>query len=295
MSSFCKIIVALLIILLFYGCKTADMKADGYGNFEAEEITVSAENSGKILYSALNEGGNLDSGQTVLITDTVALALKIPQLVLQKRIIAGKKEIITTQAAVIEEQIKSANREKERSEKLLPSGAVPAKQFDDVNSQVDVLTRQLTSIQTQGTTINDEIAAVESQIVQIRDQIRRCYVKNPVTGTVLVKYMNSGETVQSGKPLYKIADLSTMTLKIYVSGARAANLKIGQQVRIKTDADSLAASLTGKITYIADKAEFTPKIIQTREERVNQVYAIKIAVPNNGTLKIGMPGEAVFE
>jgi len=288
-----------LLLLIFtislISCQQNEKLADGYGNFEADEVTVSAENSGKIMSSIINEGDTLAANQIVLVTDTVQLALRIPQLSLQKRIIAGKREIISTQLGVIEEQLKSAVREKERSEKLLPSGAVAVQQFDNLSSQADVLEKQLINVKAQGLTINDEIAAIETQIIQIKDQINRCYVKNPLNGTVLAEYVQAGEIVQPGKPLYKIADLKTMTLKVFVSGSIMSNLKIGQTVKIKTDADSTAGNLQGTIAYISDKAEFTPKIIQTKEERINQVYAVKIKVVNNGTLKIGMPSEAVFK
>jgi len=291
-SSLIMLITIFTISLI--SCRQNEQLADGYGNFEAEEITVSAENNGKIISSIINEGDTLKQGTVVMLTDTVQLALKIPQLSLQKRIIAGKREIISSQLAVIEEQLKSAVREKERSEKLLPSGAVPVQQFDNLTSQVDVLEKQLVNVKAQGLTINDEIAAIETQIVQIKDQISRCYVKNPITGTVLAEYAHCGEIVQPGKPLYKIADLKTMNLKVFVSGSIMATLKIGQVVKIKTDGDSVCGNLQGTVSYISEKAEFTPKIIQTKEERVNQVYAVKISVINNGTLKIGMPGEAVF-
>jgi len=290
-----RLFAVILTLFLLFSCSKKSEKSDAYGNFETEEITISAENSGKIIYDSIEEGAILTKGLTVLITDTAQLVFQLERLTLQKKIVSSRTNTINTQLAVIEEQRKSTVREKERVDKLVKDNAATTKQLDDLTSQVSILEKQAANVQATGSSISDEIKSIDVQMDQIKDQIARSYVKSPVNGTVLTTFVHIGEIIVPGKPMFKIADLKTMTLKVFISGSRLAGLKLGQSVQIKVDnTDNSMRTLMGKITHISDKAEFTPKIIQTKEERVNQVYAVKIEVKNDGSLKIGTPGEVMF-
>lgn len=290
-----KLLTVILALFLFLSCSKNTELSDAYGNFEAVETTVSAENNGKIIYDSLEEGTILVKGQIVLISDTIQLSMKLEQLTVQKKIVSARTNTINTQIAVIEEQRKSAIREKERVEKLVKENAATTKQLDDLTSQVLIFEKQAANVLANGSSINDELKSLDVQISQIKDQITRSYIKSPIDGTVLTTFVHQGETIVPGKPLFKVADLKTMTLKVFIAGKRLAGLKLGQVVQVKVDnADNSMRALSGKITHISDKAEFTPKIIQTKEERVNQVYSVKIEVLNDGNLRIGMPGEVVF-
>jgi HlyD family secretion protein len=203
---------------------------------------------------------------------------------------------INSQVDVQNEQKNTLLIEKERLEKLLKDGAATQKQMDDINGRIAVIESQIKSIGTQNTSVSGEVVTLEKQIDQVKDQIARSYIKNPVTGTVLEKYAEVSEIAAPGKSLYKIASLDELYLRVYVSGAQLSNLKIGQQVKVKVDdANGGFKDFPGTVTWISAQAEFTPKIIQTREERVNLVYAVKIKVKNDGTIKIGMPGEVDFK
>ncbi|MBN1970064.1 MAG: HlyD family efflux transporter periplasmic adaptor subunit [Candidatus Delongbacteria bacterium] len=294
-SRMMKLVIAVAILSILTSCDNNKNLSDAYGNFEADEIIVSAENGGKIIFSNIEEGIIVEKDMIVACVDTTQLDLKIRQLEVQKRIISDKTKTISTQLAVIEEQIKTAKREHDRVEKLYSDKAATGKQLDDVNSQVSVLEKQYQNVKTQEITIDDEITSIDIQILQLKDQIHKSIVKSPIHGTVLTKFANFGEVTAPGKPLFKIADTSKMDLKVYIPGNLVSTVKLGQKVVVKVDnADNTLRSYEGIITYISDKAEFTPKIIQTRQERVSQVSAVKIEVINDGSLKIGMPAEADF-
>jgi len=221
--------------------------------------------------------------------------LIISQLKTQKDIIRSKRQSIEAQADVIIEQKAKAESDFEIYSNLLKGSAATQKQVDDIKAQISVFEKQIASTKTQGASINDELKSIDIQIDQINDQIRKCYVVNPIGGTVLTKYANVGEITAFGKPLYKIAGLSDIYLKVYVSGDQLSKVKIGNKAQVSVDAGSgNMKTVEGEISWISDKAEFTPKIIQTKAERVNLVYAVKIKVKNDGSLKIGMPGEANF-
>ncbi|MDX1758740.1 MAG: HlyD family efflux transporter periplasmic adaptor subunit [Arenibacter algicola] len=266
-------------------------KADGYGNFEATEITISAEANGKILFLDAEEGNVLAQNEVVGVIDTVQLSLKRDQLLASKNTIFSKSRNVLSQREVLKEQLKVAQNDKARVENLLQAKAATTKQLDDINGQINIIIEQIKSVETQNSPIINEIKSIEIQIRQIEDQIHKSVIQNPVKGTVLVKYAEPNEITAFGKPLYKIANLEDMILRVYISENQLSTLKIGQEVSVKIDAGQEMISYPGVVSWIAESAEFTPKIIQTKEERVNLVYAVKVKVRNDGSLKIGMPAE----
>jgi HlyD family secretion protein len=292
-------------------CQNAAPKADAYGNFEADERIVSAEASGKILSFHIEEGQILKADEQVGAIDSIQLALKREQLQAGIQAIAAKSPAISEQLAVFEKQMASVRqqlanleREKRRVENLLKSDAATPKQLDDVNDQLESARRQMdvlleqksasnASLTTQKEGLLAEILPLRKQIAQLDDQLAKCRIVNPSAGTVLVKYAEPGEVATYGKPLYKIADLSTLTLRAYIAGDQLGSIKTGQEIQVAVDAEGgTQRNLSGKVTWISPKAEFTPKVVQTKDERVNLVYAVKISVPNpDGVLKIGMPAE----
>lgn len=298
------------LFLLTAACQKNGPKADAYGNFEADEMIVSAEANGQILELRLEEGQTLQAGQLVGRIDSTQLVLKKEQLQAAIQAIAAKSPAIGAQLAVYEkqldanrQQLAALQREKQRVEKLLGSDAATPKQLDELNDQIVLVQRQMdvvlqqrsatdASLSTQKGGLLAEILPLQKQIAQLDDQIDKCRVVNPASGTVLTRYAENGELATFGKPLYKIADLSTLVLRAYVAGDQLGNIRLGQQVKVAIDApDGGMREFTGKVTWISSRAEFTPKIIQTKDERVNLVYAVKIEVQNDGSLKIGMPGE----
>lgn len=280
-----------LIAISIFACGNSNGKADGYGNFEATEITVSAENNGKLIQFDIHEGDVLKKEVFIGYIDTIPLALKREQLQVSKSVISSKSKGVLSQINVLNAKLKTAMADKKRAENLLKDNAGTQKQLDDINSEIEVLKQQIRSIEIQNAPVVNELKNVDVQLKQIDDQIEKSKITNPVNGTVLAKYAEPNEITSFGKPLYKIADLSTMTLRIYVSETQLPELKIGQEVTVKIDSNDGMKSYSGTITWIASEAEFTPKIIQTKEERVALVYAVKIDVKNDGSLKIGMPAE----
>jgi len=290
-----KAFFIIFIASILSACTGNKEKSDAYGTFEATEITISAENSGKIISFSVNEGDSLNIGDTVGVIDTTQLVLKREALIAQKKGSSSKAEYIASQIEVLKEQKKNSEVEKERLEKLVKDGAATSQQLDLINGQLSVYEKQILSIETTNAPVLDEQEAYAKQIEQIQDLINKSIIVNPEKGTVLNKYAEAGEMVVQGKSLYKIADLSNMILRVYVSGAELPKIKIGQKVEVLVDKDEDEnTKLEGAVTWISSNAEFTPKIIQTKEERVKLVYAVKVRVPNNGLLKIGMPGEVNF-
>ena len=280
-----------ILAMSVFSCSNSNGKADGYGNFEATEITVSAENNGKLLQFQVEEGNLLKKEQFVGYIDTIPLSLKKDQLMVSKDVIASKSKGVLSQISVLQAKLKTANINKTRIENLIKDHAGTQKQLDDINGEIDVIKNQITSIEIQNAPVVNELKNIDVQLQQLDDQIQKSKITNPIEGTVLTKYAEPNEVTAFGKPLYKIADLSTMELRVYVSETQLANIKIGQKVTVKIDAEKTMKSYDGTISWIASEAEFTPKIIQTKEERVALVYAVKVTVKNDDSLKIGMPAE----
>ncbi|MBR9913824.1 MAG: HlyD family efflux transporter periplasmic adaptor subunit [Algicola sp.] len=286
-----------LSILTFslFSCGNDNKKADGYGNFEATEITISAENNGKLMQFDVNEGDVLQKEQFIGYIDTIPLALKQEQLEVSKAVISSKSKGVLSQIAVLNSKLKTANTNKARTENLIKDNAGTQKQLDDVTGEIDVIKNQIRSVEIQNAPVVNELKSIDVQLKQIDDQIEKSKIKNPINGTVLTKYAEPNEITSFGKPLYKIADLNTMQLRVYISETQLADLKIGQEATVKIDDADEIKSYKGVVSWIASEAEFTPKIIQTKEERVALVYAVKIDVTNDGSLKIGMPAELWIE
>jgi hypothetical protein len=288
---------SLIIIaaVLLVGCKNKADKADAFGNFEATEVIISAETNGRILQFDPVEGVKVENGSMIALIDTTVLHLQ------KAEIDAGMKSVITrissinAQNDILNQQIENLNVNISRIGKMLKDDAATQKQYDDLTGQVAVLQRQITANNTQKTSVAAELSVNGSRKASVNEQIRRCTITSPLKGTVIEKYSEAGEITAAGKPLVKIADLSVIKLKVFVSGAQLGKIKTGQKCTVRIDnGEKGFSSFTGTISYISEKAEFTPKIIQTKEERVILVYAVNIDVINDGTLKSGMPGEAIF-
>jgi HlyD family secretion protein len=279
-------------LLALAGCSGSDNKSDAYGTFEATEVTISAEGNGKILRLDIDEGQTLSADTLIGIIDTTDLYLKKEQIMAQREAVASKVKNILSQIEVQQQQKKNLLVEKDRVEKLLKDNAATSKQLDDIQASISMVDRQIELIETQNSPVINELKGYDKQIEQIKENLRKCYIRNPVKGTILNKYAQANEVTTFGKALYKIADMSEMYLRVYVSGDQLPELKTGNKVEVLIDQDkSTNRKLEGTISWISSTAEFTPKIIQTKEERVNLVYAVKIKVKNDGSLKIGMPGE----
>lgn len=285
---------ALAFIVL--SCNQNDSQFDATGNFEADEIIISAEASGKILRLDINEGTELKEKTVIGLIDTTQLFLRKKQLEYSIRAINAKQPNATVQLAGITEQIETAQRERKRIENLLKDDAATQKQLDDMNAQLDLLKRQFAATQSTLTitkqSLQSETLPLKAQLEQLEDQIKKSQIINPVNGTVLTLYTKQNEVVNSGKALYKIANMTTIILRVYISGSQLSQIKLGQVVDVFVDsAKGEYKKYSGTIAWVSDKAEFTPKTIQTKEERANLVYAIKINVKNDGYLKLGMYGE----
>lgn len=286
-----KISALILATIGLISCNNNSDKADGYGNFEATEITISAEANGKINFLKVEEGAILEPQTQVGLVDTLQLYLTKQQLIASKNTVSSKSANVLSQKSVLAEQLKSAQIEKNRITNMNAENAATKRQVDEIDGKVKVIQEQIKSVGTQNAPIISDLKSIDVQIEKINDQIEKSKITNPIKGTVLTKYAEPGEVTAFGKPLYKLANLSEMILRVFVSETQLPQLKIGQEVTVKIDGLEEMKSYKGTISWIASQAEFTPKIIQTKEERVNLVYALKIKVKNDGSLKIGMPAE----
>ena len=295
-----KIIVFAVIAAFAVSCDRNKSKHDASGTFEATEIIISAEASGKVEVFDLKEGNSLAEGQQVGYIDSTQLYLKKMQLLAAQKAVVARRPDVAQQIAATGEQIDKAKFEKARLENLFKDGAATQKQMDDADSQLRVLesslAAQLNSLSTSVNSIDEESATYRIQIEQVNDQLAKCRIVNPVEGRVLSKYTQAKEIVATGKPLYKIADTRNMFLRAYVVSGQLENVSVGQEATVFVAlSDGTGRSYPGKVTWISDKAEFTPKTIQTQDERQNLVYAVKIEVANtDGLIKIGTYGDVDF-
>ncbi len=289
-------LLLILVAALFSACNNNDEKSDAFGNFEADPVIVSSESTGKILQLNIEKGQTVEKDAVAALIDTVQISLKLKQIEAQKAAIIAKRQSIQAQVEVFETQIRTLQVNRQRIEKMLKDGASTQKQLDDITGQIDVLERQIENTRTQFTSVNKELEVLDTQQASTADLLERCTVTTPANGTILETYVEQGELATPGKPLFKIANLEKLTLKVYVSGAQLPSVKIGQTVDVLIDKSKTENQiLQGKVAWISSEAEFTPKIIQTKTERVKLVYAVKVSVKNDGTLKIGMPGEVNFQ
>lgn len=289
-------IIALTSALLLAACASDENMYDASGTFEAVETIVSAEATGTIKALDINEGQVLKRGTTVGYIDSTQLYLKRKQLQAQIRAVLSRQPNISTQLAALLEELQQAEREQRRVTNLLRSDAATQKQLDDATTQVNIVKRKIaaqeSSLGITTASLREETLPLQVQIEQTEDQLEKCRIVNAVDGTVLTKYAEAFETANTGKPLYKIADLSTLILRAYITGNQFSQIRLNQKVTVLVDgADGNYREYPGTVQWISDKAEFTPKTIQTKDERANLVYAVKIGVKNDGLLKLGMYGE----
>lgn len=308
-----KHIFIVAIIALFAACKSNNTQFDAQGTFEADEVIVSSEIGGKLIDFAVKEGDTIAAGKVVAHVDALNIALQKEQTDASIAALNEKTVDVSPQVKLLQDQLqvqatqlKNLQHEKVRIENLLKQDAATTKQLDDINYQIEVVQQQMkvtqqqivvqqSNVRTQNKSILSETNPLQKRAAQLQDQIQRANVINPITGTVLTTYALQGEVTGAGKALYKIADVSTVYLRAYISGTQLAQVKLGQQVKVLIDNGSNDyKTYNGSISWISNKAEFTPKTIQTKDERANLVYAIKIRVANDGLLKIGMFGEVKF-
>ncbi len=284
-----------VIILLAAGCGRGDSDSDAWGSFEADEVIISSETSGRIVLMNVTQGTQVAGGAVIAVTDTTMAMLQRAELVAVTAQAQARLAGIAAQDAVIRQQMENLNVNIDRTRRMLADGAATQKQLDDLTGQMEVLRRQADANSTQRRAVAAEMQGVEAKRALLNEQIARSTIRAPFDATVIEKYASEHEITAAGKPLVKIADMKTMELKVWVSGAQLAEVKLGAGCTVRIDdGEKGFKDFTGTIKHVSDKAEFTPKIIQTKEERVTLVYAVTIEVPNDGSIKAGMPGEAIF-
>lgn len=284
-----------ILIALLSSCRSKTDQADAFGNFETTEVIISAETNGRILKFGPVEGSVVEKGTELALIDTTILNLQKGEIDAGIRSVRTKIATVNSQNDILNQQIENLMINIARVEKMVKDDAATQKQLDDLTGQKAVFEKQIAANNTQKTSVAAEQSVYESRKNTLNEQLKRSYVRSPLTGTVIEKYSEEGEITVAGKPLVKIADMSVMKLKVYVSGSQIGKIKLGQKCKVRIDDGNKGyKSFTGTIAYVSEKAEFTPKIIQTKEERVTLVYAVNIDVINDGSLKSGMPGEAIF-
>lgn len=294
-----SLFLASLTSILLASCHP-DIDFDATGTFEATEIIVSAESNGKLFRLDAEEGVRLKQGEEIGLTDTVQLYLKKLQLQANMKSVDNQRPDIRKQIAALQEQLATAQRERARVENLLKANAANRKQLDDWESQIAVLESQLeaqrSTLYNSTASLNEQSSSVAIQMAQIEDQLQKCHIVAPINGTVLAKYAEPGELASVGKPLFKIADTEHIFLRAYITSTQLASVRIGMKAKVYADfGDDNLKTYAGIVSWIADEAEFTPKTILTDDERANQVYAVKIAVRNDGIIKLGMYGKVKFQ
>lgn len=280
------------VTAFFAGCERF-REPDAYGTFEANEVVVSAQATGQLLRFTPVEGAHLAQGAVVALVDTAQLALEREQVVAQKEATGSRQAEVTRQLAVLEVQRAIAERTYRRTRRLFTQNAATAQQLDQAERDYRVLVAQIDAARAQRQSVSKDITSGEARVAQIRERLSRSRVINPETGTVLATFARAGEVVQAGQPLYRIANLDSLTLRAYVSEQQLHAIRLGQPVQVHVDGgDGRMLAFPGTIRWISAKAEFTPTPVQTRDERADLVYAVKVLVPNpRGILKIGMPAD----
>ncbi|MDZ7772075.1 MAG: HlyD family efflux transporter periplasmic adaptor subunit [Balneolaceae bacterium] len=286
----------LFLLTMVAGC-TQERASDAWGQFEAQPVTVSAEVGGALLHFEVREGDTLAPGRRVGRVDTTQLAMQLEELQAQRRSLRARRAGVEAETEVARQELAVARGDLRRVEALAEEEAVTRQQLDDARGRVSTLEKRVQALEAQQHTVSSEAGPLEVRIRQVRDRLRRTSVVNPIRGRVLTTMVEQFELVGAGQPLYEIAALDTLMLRVYVSGGQLTAVRLGQSVEVLVDSSAAGLrSMRGTVSWIASQAEFTPRMIQTREERVSQVYAVKVRVPNpGGRLKIGMPGEVRFE
>lgn len=288
-------VLGLGMVTILAGCSTENDLSDAFGNFEADEVIVSSEVAGKIISFRLTEGDHIPEGELAAVIDTTQLSLQKDQLIASQQAVKARIPGIVAEMEVLEERQRVARIERNRIANLVEKKVATQKQLDDIDGQLAVLRRQVQSIKSKNAPILAEIDVLGAQIALVQNNIEKSRVINPLNGIVLTTFVNAHEVTMPGKPLYRVAPIDTLVLRAYVSGDQLAEIVIGQTVDVLIDDGDALRTMDGTITWVSSEAEFTPKLIQTRDERVNLVYAFKVRVPNpSGGIKIGMPGEVRF-
>ena len=293
-----KVIAAISAALILTACGNGEKEYDATGTFEATEVTVSAEQNGALLKLDVDEGDSIAQGQEVGLIDTTQLVLKIQQMGATKAVYQSQRPDLEKQIAAIRQQLDKARQEQQRYQELVNDGAAPSKMLDDATNQVKVLQKQLdaqtSALHTQLSTISSQQSTIDVQVSQLRDQLDKCHISAPIKGTVLEKYVERSEFVTVGKPLFKMADTQQMYLRAYVTSAQLQGVKVGQAVKVFADyGNGQKKQYDGRVSWISSRS-FTPKTILTDDERADLVYAVKVAVKNDGYIKMGMYGEVKF-
>lgn len=295
-----RVLWIVAVLMLLASCNRKQDNADAYGNFEATEIIVSSENNGRLLEFSVEEGSTYQKDEVVGCIDTLQLCLQLKQLEASIKSVMVRRPDVRSQIQVMKDQLETLEKERARVENLVQANAATAKQLDDLLAQISIAKSQMAATEStlniQSQAIAEEVEALRFQKMQLEASIATCRIKSPITGTVLKKYIEPNELAFQGKPLFKIADLTNMFIKVYVSEDMLSSLRLNQDVAINLDMnDGKSKTFNGKISWISPKAEFTPKMIQTKNERVNLVYAVKVSFINDGSAKIGMPGDVIFK
>ena len=281
-------------------CGSNEKEYDATGTFEATEVTVAAEQSGALIKFDVNEGDEIALGKEVGLIDTTQIWLKIQQAGATKEVYQSQKPDIEAQIATTRQQLAKAKQDQQRYKELVADGAAPSKMLDDATNQVQVLQKQLdaqiSSLSTNTNALNKQMAATDVQVSQLMDQLQKCHITTPIKGTVLEKYVEKGEFVAVGKPLFKMADTEQMFIRAYITSAQLKDVKVGQKAKVFADyGDGQKKEYEGTVSWISSRSEFTPKTILTDDERADLVYALKVAIKNDGYVKIGMYGEVSFK
>ena len=295
-----KLIIMTAGLAVLASCGSNEKEYDATGTFEATEVTIAAEQSGALMKFDVNEGDEIVFGKEVGLIDTTQIWLKIQQAGATKEVYQSQKPDTEKQIAATRQQLAKARQDQQRYKELVADGAAPSKMLDDATNQVQVLQKQLdaqiSTLSTQLSTLNSQLSTVDVQMRQLQDQLRKCHIAAPIKGTVLEKYVEKGEFVAVGKPLFKMADTEQMYIRAYVTSAQLQNIKVGQKAKVFTDyGDGQKKEYEGTVSWISSRSEFTPKTILTDDERADLVYALKVAIKNDGYVKIGMYGEVKFQ
>ena len=294
-----KLMIMAAGLAVLASCGSNDKEFDATGTFEATEVTVAAEQSGALMVFNVEEGDEIALGKEVGLIDTTQIWLKIKQAGATKEVYQSQKPNMEAQIAATRQQLTKAKQDQQRYKELVADGAAPSKTLDDANNQVAVLQKQLdaqiSTLSTQVSTLNSQLSTVDVQVSQLQDQLQKCHIAAPIKGTVLEKYVEKGEFVAIGKPLFKMADTEQMFLRAYVTSAQLKDIKVGQKAKVFADyGDGQKKEYDGTVSWISSRSEFTPKTILTDDERADLVYALKVAIKNDGYVKIGMYGEVKF-
>ena len=290
-----NLLLILALTLLISSCSKKEHEADAWGNFEAVDFILSSQTNGQIIHFPVNEGDRIEEGTLIAIIDTGTYILKLEEIMATKATVRSRLNTIAAQNEVYSQQIKNLKVDLNRIKKMYDDGAATKKQLDDISGKIEVLRKQVDAGNSQKSSVLSELGVLNAKIKQVQDQVERSKIRATGKGTIITKYAEAGEVSAAGKPLVKMANLDRIRLKVYVSGGQLPQVVVGSDCLVRIDnSDKGFIEYTGKIIVVGSKAEFTPKIIQTKKERVSMVYPVTIEVVNDGRIKSGMPGEAIF-